>query len=298
MTTLLFDADLRARMTPSMAVEGARQAVVDAYQGRLAAPPRLRADLGESQLVFTVGGYAGGVVGFRVYQVDDRSTDQAVLVWGADGGIAGCVIGNELGAMRTGALGAVAVDALAAADVERVGVIGSGRQAWAQLWALTAVRAPGEVRVHSPAEVHRARFAERACDELGLAAIAVGSAAEALSGAAVVIVATTSRQPVIESRWVEPGAHVNSVGPKGVTEHEIPPDLAERADILVSDSPAQAASYPAGFFTSRAVAHLGAVLCGDEPGRAGERDVTLYASTGLAGSEVVVAHRLLRTLEP
>ncbi|MGN6377499.1 MAG: ornithine cyclodeaminase family protein [Gaiellales bacterium] len=293
MTRLLSDADVRRLLTPQMAVEGARQALVDAHQGRLAAPPRVRADVGDGQVVFTVGGYAGGVSGFRAYQLVDHPSDQVVVVWAADGSLLGCVAGTQLGAMRTGALGAVAVDALAVADVEHAGVVGSGRQAWAQVWALSAVRAPHEVRIHSPTEQHRVRFAERARGELGLNAIPVGSARDAVSGAAVIIVSTVSPQPVIETGWVEPGAHVNSVGPKGASAHEIPRDLADRADVFVSDSPAQAAAYTDGFFTSRDLVHLGTVLCGDAPGRAGRGDITLYASTGLAGSEVVIAQRVL-----
>jgi ornithine cyclodeaminase/alanine dehydrogenase-like protein (mu-crystallin family) len=35
------------------------------------------------------------------------------------------------------------------------------------------------------------------------------------------------------------------------------------------------------------------VLAGDAAGRGSDADITLYASTGLAGSEVVIARRLL-----
>jgi len=54
-----------------------------------------------------------------------------------------------------------------------------------------------------------------------------------------------------------------------------------------------AAAYGAPFFTSRELTHLGAALAGDAAGRGGDADITLYASTGLAGSEVVIARRLL-----
>jgi len=293
MTRLLTDDDVRARLTPEFALDGARAALVDAHRGRLHAPPRVHAELGERSLVFTIGGLADGAVGFRAYQTGIEESDQAVLVWDPDGGLAGCIVGVELGAARTGALGAAAVAALALPGAEVVGVVGSGRQAWTQLWAATAARRIAEVRVFSPTGSHRDGFAERARTELGLDAAAVPDARSAVQDAGIVILATRSETPVIEAGWIRPGTHVNTVGPKAAGACETPPGLAEAAALVVSDSPAQAAAYGAPFFTSRELTHLGAVIAGDAAGRASDSDITLYASTGLAGSEVVVARRLL-----
>ena len=290
---LLFDRDVAALLTPELAVAGARKAIVDAYRGQLHAPPRLVADVGDGELVFTAGGYPRGTRGVRVYQTQLHDSDQVVLVWNGEGLLEGCVVGIELGARRTGALGAVAADALARTDAARVGVIGSGRQAWTQLWALTALRALEDVRVYSPTAEHRDAFAARARRELGVDATAVGSAREAVGMADIVVLATRATEPVIETAWLQEGVHVNTVGPKAISGHETPVDLAERAAVVASDSPAQASAYDEPFFTERELAHLGAVLSGDLPGRTSERDITLYTSTGLAGSELVVAARLL-----
>jgi ornithine cyclodeaminase len=296
-TRLLFDEEVRGHLTPTLAVEAARAALIDAYQGRLESPPRIHATVGPGALVFTAGGYAEGACGVRVYQTGRVAADQAVLVWDGDGRLRGCIVGVELGSMRTGALGAAATGALARTDAQIASVIGSGRQAWAQLWALTAVRQIVEVRVYSPTEGHRRAFAERAAGELGLNATPVPSAQQAVVGADIVILATRSEQPVISSAWVTAGAHVNTVGPKMLSAHETPPDLAADAAVLVSDSPGQAAAYGEPFFTSRELTHLGAVLCNDTPGRTSDADITMYASTGLAGSEVVVANALLNRVD-
>ena len=296
MAKLLFDDDVAAGLTPELAVDAARRAVVDAYEGRLQAPPRLIADVGDGELVFTAGGYPGGTRGVRIYQTKLLASDQAVLVWDGEGHLTGCVVGVELGIRRTGALGAVAADALARPDAELVAVVGAGRQAWAQLWALTSVRAAKEVRVYSPTEAHRAAFTGRVRRELGLEAVAVASAREAVSGADIIVLATRSMQPVIETAWVQEGAHVNTVGPKTVSAHETPDDLAARAAVLASDSPAQASAYEEPFFTDREPTHLGGILCGELEGRTSDADITLYASTGLAGSEVVTAAALLDRL--
>jgi alanine dehydrogenase len=106
----------------------------------LVAPPRLHADFRDNALVFTAGGYAGGPTGFRVYGLWRGDSDQAVLVWPGDGRFTGCVIGSELGARRTGALGGAAVDELAREDASRVGIVGSGVQDWTPLWAIACDR--------------------------------------------------------------------------------------------------------------------------------------------------------------
>jgi ornithine cyclodeaminase/alanine dehydrogenase-like protein (mu-crystallin family) len=294
---VLFDSDVRSRLDAADAVRAARRALVDAYKGLLAAPPRLHADLGERGLVFTAGGYVDGPVGFRVYGLWPGDSDQAVLVWDGNGRLAGCVVGTEIGARRTGALGGAAVDALARANAATLGIVGSGVQAWTQLWAISAVRGLVEVRVFSPTHENREAFARRAEAELGLSAAACDSAEEAIADSDLVVLATRSERPVIEAGWIRPGTHVNTVGPKLASAHETPPELAESASAVVTDSPEQAARYGEPFFTPRALMHLGGVLTGDSPGRTSDEDITLYCSTGLAGSEVVLAETLLATVE-
>jgi ornithine cyclodeaminase len=200
-----------------------------------------------------------------------------------------------MGARRTGALGGAAVDALAGTGADEVAVIGSGRQAWTQMWALSAVRTPRAVRVFSPNPAHRERFAARVTAKLGLPAMAVETGRDAVRGAGIVILATTSRRPVIDAEWIEPGTHLNTVGPKTRSAHETPPELVDTAAVVVSDSPVQAAGYAESFFTERELQPLGAIIGGLE-GRRTPDDITVYCSTGLAGSEVAVAMALLENL--
>lgn len=294
---LLFDRDVLAALTPVLAVEAARKAVVDAYTGELAAPPRLHADLGGNGLVFTAGGYAAGPLGVRAYGLWPGPSDQAVLVWNGDGELRGAVIGRELGALRTGALGAVAVDVLARPDATTLGMLGSGAQAWAQVWAIQAVRRIERLTVFSPTEDRRRAFAARVSDELGIEAVAVDEPEQAVRGADVLVVATRSPTPVLDASWVEPGAHVTTVGPKTISGHELPAELATRAAIVASDAPQQAEDYGEPFFTSRPLDHVGRFLV-EAPLQREPGAVTLYCSTGLAGSEVVLADALLRAVDP
>ena len=262
---VLGDADVRARLTPALAVEAAIRALVDAHRGLLAAPPRTSAALGSVSLVFTAGGYVDGASGFRAYGTWPGESDQVVLVWNGRGRLAGIVTGAELGARRTGALGAASAAALARRDARTVGVVGSGRQAWTQLWALTAAVQADDVRVFSPTAAHRDAFAGRARTELELAAATVDSAEAAVRGSDVVILATRAERPVVDAVWVDPGTHVITVGPKTMSAHETPVALADRAEVVVSDSPQQASAYGEPFFTRRPLVHLGAVLGATSP---------------------------------
>src|SRR5204862_1378577 len=57
---------------------------------------------------------------------------------------------------------------------------------------------------------------------------AVDSAEAAVRGADVVVTVTSAREPIVERRWLEPGAHVNAVGSSIPTAREL--DAATIAD--------------------------------------------------------------------
>jgi ornithine cyclodeaminase/alanine dehydrogenase-like protein (mu-crystallin family) len=292
---ILTDRDV-AQVSPAAAVDAAREALRQFGVGESAAPARVRSSLGDLGYVFTVGALADGTSGFRVYRTGQPAGDQVTVVWDPAGRIAGFVVGEELGARRTGALGGVAADLLARPDASRVAVIGAGVQAWTQLWALTGVRRLDLVRVFSPTAANRERFAARASSELGLTAEVAGDPAAALRDADLVVLATRSTTPVIDARDVPAGAHVATVGPKLAGGHETPLELVAAAAVVACDSPQQATAYPEPFFTQpEALVSLSEVLLGRAPGRRSPEDITLYCSVGLAGSEVLLAQRLLKS---
>lgn len=287
-----------ARLSPATAVAAAREALLQFGAGRLSAPPRVRSQLDEVDYVFTVGALADGVSGFRCYRAGEPAGDQLTAVWDSAGRLIGVVVGNELGARRTGGLGAVAADVLSRAEAQHVAVIGSGAQAWTQLWALTAVRRLRRVRVYSPAEHHRTAFAVRAREELDICTEAVNSPSMALREADIIILATRSAEPVIDVADVPAGAHLTTVGPKFAEAHETPTGLLAEAAIVTCDSPGQAAAYPEPFFTApQRLTSLADVLLGRTPGRRRAHDITVHCSVGLAGSEILLAERLLGAIQ-
>jgi ornithine cyclodeaminase/alanine dehydrogenase-like protein (mu-crystallin family) len=298
---LLDDADVRRLLDPAMAIAAVRESLIAHHAGVLTAPPRLRASLGNGDLMFTVGRLAGTGYGFRVYGTMPSDEDHQITVVydDATGRIDGVITGDFLGAARTGAIGAVAVDVMADPGAGTLGLIGTGRQAWTQLWAIRAVRPLREVRVYGRDTARREAFARRARSELGLPATTVPNPETALAGADIVVLATSSTTPVIEADWVAAGAHVTTLGPKQTGANECPADLAERAGLILTDSPAQLDAYPGPFFLTGPardrMGALGAAAAGAAPARQNADEITLFCSVGLAGTEIAVAVALLRS---
>ncbi len=289
MVLILTDADVARSCTASRAIAVTRRALSAHGEGRLSAPARAYNDIAPGRLVYTAGALEGLVHGVRIY--DHVDSEQVVAVWDSESRrLAAVVLGAELGRRRTGAIGAVAIDALAKPDANTLGVIGTGHQAWAQVWAATAVRDWSHIKVYSRNPYWRECFAARCREQLLVDAVAVDSARRAFRHRDAVIVATNSSTPVFDSAWLEPGMHVTSVGPKTLSAHEIPLDLLDRVHLVVTDSLAQVHGNPQPHaLSTRSMVELGKVLVGAAGGRTDDDQVTMFCSVGLAGTEVILA---------
>lgn len=292
------DAGIRALLDAPSALTWAREALVRHANGDLTAPPRSRFDLGNGHLVVTAGRSGDDWYGYRCYDTVPTVHDEQVVVAhdARTGRIIAIAWGTELGILRTGALGGVAAEALTGGSIRHLAVIGTGRQAWAQVWAINGFTRPEHVTVHSREATRREQFAHRASSVLGLTVTSCDTARDAVAGADMVILATNSPTPVIDTDWLESDVAVTTMGPKQVGRAEFPPDLVTGAAFAVTDSIDQLRSYhpPALVADAGGMRGLGDLL-GDLPvGRhtaptSGRR---VYCSVGLAGSEVHILGRL------
>lgn len=251
--------------------------------GQLAAPPRLHADVGADTMTFTVGALPD-IYGYRAY--DSLGGSQVVVVHDRDtGAVRHIAVGNALGPMRTGAIGGAAVAALTPTDSGELGVIGTGIQAYRQIWAISAVRRLSSVRVFSRDPQRREQFAQRVRDRLGLPVTATADAEDAVRDAGIVVVATTSTTPVLQTDWLRDDVHVNLLGPKAEGAAEYPADLVAGASLVATDSLAQLRDYgPAAAELDRAMELGRLIVDGTQrpPGR------SVFHSVGLAGTEVAL----------
>jgi ornithine cyclodeaminase len=208
--------------------------------------------------------------------------------------------GRYITEARTAAVSAVSSRLLARKTANSLAIIGSGVQARSHLEALSRVHRLQHVAVWSPNREHRERFVAAAQSDSQTAVgpqppsiKAVDHAGEAVVGADVIVLVTSSPTPVIENGWVKPGAHVISVGACRPTQREMDPALVARARLFV-DSRA-AALVESGdvvlgikegrFSAEHIVAELGELVSG-ALGRRSDTDVTIFKSLGLAVEDV------------
>ncbi|GAA0714904.1 alanine dehydrogenase [Halorubrum trapanicum] len=209
--------------------------------------------------------------------------------------------GASMNPFKTGAAGAVAVDALARDDATELAVIGSGAQARGQVAATATVRAFEAVRVFSPTPESRESFAADFDERLDAEVSAVASASDALAGADVVITATTASDPVLDDADVEPGTHVTAMGQYDPEKNELPPELVARATYVpdlraraTQDAGSYLAAVDAGLIEAGEgiAADLGEAVAGDHPGRTSDEEVTVFDSGGTGVETVAAAHML------
>ena len=201
--------------------------------------------------------------------------------------------GRLITEMRTAAASAVATERLARPDASVLAILGSGVQAGSHLAALRHVRSFQEVRVWSPRNAPA--FAQRH----GVKAAA--TAADAVRGADVVVVAVNATTPVLPGRWLAPGTHVNAIGATRPDWRELDDDLVTTARVFV-DSREAALRESGDVIASRRgseVTEIGAVVSGADPGRRSAEEITLFKSVGVAVEDVVAAALVLgvRSLE-
>jgi ornithine cyclodeaminase/alanine dehydrogenase-like protein (mu-crystallin family) len=300
MLPFLTDDDVTRLVSMRDAIDAIEQALLRKAGGTFLTPPRHYFGTPKGTLAFTIGGDAErGAVGFRVYSMyaASREDDQLVVVYDATTGeLRGIIQGERVGAMRTGALGGIAVKYAAREDAKVLAIIGSGRQASTQLEAASVVRKLTTVRVFSRSAENRQAFASGMSAQLDLPVRAVASPAEAIAGADIVIVATSSRMPVFNASLIEPGQHVTTIR-LGRGQHELDGAVADRTGAIITDSLEQLKAYPGGFFLPdrlASITELSQHVAGDRQARATADDITLYLSAGLSGTEVVLGDLALR----
>ena len=194
--------------------------------------------------------------------------------------------GRLITEMRTGAVSAAATKALARADSAVLAILGSGVQAYSHLEALRLVREFREIRVWSPRNA--GAFAKRHDVR------AARSAEEAVRGADVIVVATSSRTPVLRGEWLSPGVHINAVGAPRPDWRELDDQVMRTARLYVDSR--EAATRESGDVIAAAsiFAEMGEVFAGTKPGRESDDEVTLFKSVGVAVEDLASAELVYR----
>jgi alanine dehydrogenase len=305
--TLLREADVERVIKMEPIIDAVAAAMRELGDGIAENIPRRRIYPSGNVLNVMFASYPGsGYYGLKSYSIGGGKVRFLVVLYrlaGEDAGnIDGLIEGHLLGAYRTGAASGVAARELAPPGAVEVGVIGSGWQARTQIHAISRTIPVTRFRVYSRDPVRRAAFASEMSELLGIEVAAVPSAEEAVRGASVVVTMTNSGSPVLEAGWIEPGALVIAAGSNIPNKTELPPELVQRAEVVVVDQLDAARiesgdllmAETSGHFGWDRVVELGAVLAGKAEGRRSAGGIVLFESHGLALWDVAAGAYVLQ----
>ncbi|HEU5248873.1 MAG TPA: NAD(P)-binding domain-containing protein [Thermoanaerobaculia bacterium] len=289
---VLTEDDVRGLLRMKDLIPAVERALVDLSAGRAIQPVRTVIPVADHHGFFAVMPAYAGALGAKLVtffpENRDRDTHHAIVVLfrPETGEPLVTMDGRLITEMRTAAVSAAATRALARADASVLAIIGSGVQARSHLEAIRLVRDIREVRVWSP------RRAGEFAEAFGVRA--AESAESAVRGADVVVVATTSRTPVLLGEWLAPGTHVNAVGATRPDWRELDDEVLSRSRIFVETR--EAASRESGdvIASGRIDAEIGEVFAGRAPGRRSDEEITLYKSVGVAVEDLAAAGLVFR----
>lgn len=284
------------------ALAAVEEALLHQAIGEATNRPRQRVGSLKSMLhVMSAGDSRLGVCGLKVYMSSGSGAKFLVFLYDSESGDLLAVIeGDRLGQMRTGAASGVAIRHMARKDSDRVGIFGAGWQAESQLIAVCRVRPVKAIKVYSRRAEHRSAFARRMTALLRVQVEPVDSPEDAARDCAIVITATTSREPVLKGNWIGPGTHVNAVGSNFLSKAEIDVETIRRASVIAVDSIEQSRleagdllpAIERGIINWESVTELGRIVAGQVRGRATSDQITIFKSNGIALEDVATAHRL------
>ena len=112
----------------------------------------------------------------------------------------------------------------------------------------------------------------------------------------LIITATSSKKPLIQSEWVQNGTHITAVGSDTPEKCELDPKLLSKADLVVADSLEQniirGEIYQAikrSLIDTKRIVEIGDIFAGNKPGRVRKDSITIADLTGVAVQDLTIA---------
>lgn len=188
--------------------------------------------------------------------------------------------GRLITEMRTAAVSAAVTKQAALPGSSVLAILGTGTQGQAHVEAMRHVMDVREIRVWNRTADSAKTFAEKH----GGRAM---SAEEAVRGADVIVVATSSHVPVLKGAWLKRGAHVNTVGSVNPKWRELDDEAIHNT--LIVDSREAVLKESGDVILSKATifAEAGEIMSGKKS--VNRSDTTVFKSTGLAVEDIASA---------
>lgn len=231
-----------------------------------------------------------------------------MMVYDSNTGIPiGIMDASYITCMRTGAAGALGVDALARKDARHLMLMGAGKQAPFQIAATLILRPQiDKVYIVDPVNYPQAQDLaakikaqlkeEFKVDADGVEFVAEESIEKAVADSDAVITVTRATKPMIMKEWVKPGTHFSCLGSDMEGKEEIDGKIFQGAKIYADDIaqcirvgemeiPLKEGTIKKEDITGE----IGDLLCGNIVGRESDSEITIFDATGLYILDLVAA---------
>ena len=298
MTLLITENEVENLLDMRTTLDAVEDILRQHAEGRATNRVRRRVALPTSGLnVMFAGAPQIGAVGLKAYTVARGGARFYTMLFDPGSGeLLSIMQSDKLGQLRTGAASGVATRHLAREDASTLGIYGAGWQAESQLEAVAAAKRLNRIIIYTRTERTRKTFAEKMSEKIGQE-VETTHFPEEPAAQDIVVTMTSSKEPVLPGEWLKPGAHVNAAGSNFLFKREIDQDVVKRASLVTIDSREELGleagnllqAVETGVILPEAVRELGQIIAGQVPGRTSPKEITLFASQGIALEDMAVA---------
>ncbi len=235
----LTEAEVAGHVPMVDAIDALERNLIEIADGAAFNVPKALGSLGDGGAMHALASASPrlGVCGFKTWVHTPNGAKAVFALFDSNNGsLLAMMEANTLGQIRTAAMTALGTRWIAPAEADDLAIVGTGRQAIAQVYAINAVRPLRRVRVWSRDAARRQAFADKVRVDLPQADVTVaGSLEAATDGASLVTVVTRATEPFFRAGLLAPHAHLNAVGAILPANAEVFPDVFDRAWAVVVD---------------------------------------------------------------
>jgi ornithine cyclodeaminase len=302
-TLRIIDRETIAKLlTYDLAIPLMREAMISLSAGRTGQLLRQVISLDDGAMFGVMPGWSEATFGAKLISVFPgnfakglQSHQGGVLLFDPSSGAPVAMLhAGEITAIRTAAASAAATDVLARPDASSLALLGYGEQAHTHAHAICRVRAIRRICIWGRHADRAEAFAGKLSTELDVAVSVAKSCAGAVEDADIVCAVTAAPEPILFSRDLPDGAHVNLVGASTAAFREVDDALVARGRLFADHRHGVLRqggeilhAIAAGLIgEDHVLGEIGEVMAGRKPGRVTPDDVTLYKSLGAIAQDL------------
>ena len=298
-------AQVAALLTPRRALELVRQVFIDMASGEAAHQPRRRVRSAGAMLhTMSAASRKSGLLIWKNYVTHRQGAQFLVGAHDEQGKLLALIEADVLGQLRTAAATALALECLAPQVRGTLGLVGTGKQAMAQLRALVEVGVVDRCRVYSRTADRLHQFCQTAISELSLTIEASPSCEQATTNAEIIVTATTARSPFLEHKHLDACRFLAAVGSNWPDRAELLPEVVERAGAVVCDDLAACQLEAGDLIQCDALSRWSWSAAGElceyvsmaKPAPPIDTGYVLFKSVGIATEDLALAQEVLQAM--